>query len=83
MNPRKTLAQARNNPADVRFSDLLGLVVALGWQPQRITGSHRMFEHPIGAERLNLQPRKDGKPKPYQVRQVLDEIDPFALTLED
>ena len=42
-----------------------------------------MFEHPIGTERLNLQPRKDGKPKPYQVRQVLDEIDPFALTLED
>jgi hypothetical protein len=31
MNPRKTLAKARNNPADVRFSDLLGLVVALGW----------------------------------------------------
>lgn len=83
MNPRKTLAQARNNPADVRFSDLLGLVVALGWQPQRITGSHRIFEHPMGAERLNLQPRKDGKAKPYQVRQILDEIDEFGLILED
>ncbi len=75
MNPRKTLAKARNNPADVRFSDLLGLVAALGWQPQRITGSHRMDEHPMGAERLNLQSRKDGKAKPYQTRQVLKAVD--------
>ncbi len=67
MHPRTTPAKARNNPADVRFSDLLGLIVALGWQSQRLTGSHRIFEHPIGAERLNLQPGKDGKAKPYQV----------------
>jgi len=83
VNPKKTLAKARNNPSDVRFSDLLGLVVALGWQARRTTGSHRMFTHPAGAPRLNVQPRKDRKAKPYQVRQVLDEIDKFGLTLED
>ncbi len=83
MNPRKTLAKARNNPADVRFSDLLGLVVALGGQSQRITGSQRLFEHPMGVEPISRQPGKDGKAKPDQVRQVLDEIDEFGLTLED
>lgn len=83
MTPRKTLAKARNNPADVRFSDLLGLVVALGWQPARTTGSHRIFRHPDDAEQLNLQPRPDGKAKPYQVRQVLDEIDRQALLLDE
>jgi predicted RNA binding protein YcfA (HicA-like mRNA interferase family) len=83
MNPRKTLAKARNNPADVRFSDLLGLVVALGWQADRTSGSHQIFRHPLGAERLNLQPGKDGKAKPYQVRQILDAIDRHGLTLGD
>lgn len=83
MNPRKVLAKARNNPADVRFSELLALVAACGWQPQRVTGSHRIFVHPLGANRLNLQPRKDGKAKPYQVEQVLDAIDAHGLVLED
>jgi len=83
MNPRTTLAKARNNPADVRFSDLLGLVEALGRQPDRTTGSHPIFGHPLGAGRLNLQPRKDGKAKPYRVRQILDEIDWHGLTLGD
>jgi hypothetical protein len=32
---------------------------------------------------LNLQPGKDGKAKPYQVRQILDAIDRHGLTLGD
>ncbi len=83
MNPRKTLARARNNPGDVRYSDFLALAVALGYRSRRGSGSHQVFVHPAIPLHLNVQPGRDGKAKDYQVRRLLRDIDEFDLGLED
>jgi len=76
----KTLALARRNPTGVRFLDLITLIQALGFVERRGDGSHRFFKHPTAGV-LNVQPRKDGKAKPYQVRQLLAAVDAHGLTL--
>jgi predicted RNA binding protein YcfA (HicA-like mRNA interferase family) len=83
VNKRKLLARARNNPRNVRFSDLLSLVEAHGFVLDRIDGSHQIFKHPGVRELLNLQPRKDGKAKPYQVREFLARVEEYGLTMEN
>ena len=81
---RKLLARARNNPRNVRFSDLLTMVEAVGFVPIRQRGtSHRRYVHPEAKIYLNLQPKADGKAKDYQVKQFLDALDEHGLRLED
>jgi hypothetical protein len=54
--------------ANVRFEDLRGLLIHLGFS-ERVRGSHHLF-HMRGVEELiNLQ-RDGSKAKVYQVRQV-------------
>ena len=58
--------------ANVKFADLLGLLIYLGFD-ERIKGSHHIFRKSGVEEKINLQ--KDGnKAKPYQVRQVRNVI---------
>lgn len=83
MNPEKILAQARNNPKDVRFSDLQRLVEALGYRFDRQNGSHRVYRHPAVPRVLNLQSIKGGKAKEYQVKELLRAIDMHRLRLGD
>ena len=83
VNKRKLLNRVGNNPRDVGFSDLLSLVEAHGFAHDRIDGSHQVFKHPGVRELLNLQPRKDGKAKPYQVREFLARVDEYGLTMEN
>jgi predicted RNA binding protein YcfA (HicA-like mRNA interferase family) len=45
------------------------LLRSLGFE-ERIKGSHHIFTKEGVGEILNLQPRVDGKSKPYQVKQV-------------
>ena len=81
---RKLLMRVRNNPRDVRFSDLVRLVEAAGFVPipQRGT-SHRQYVHPITGAYLNLRPRRNGKAKEFQVRQFLDAVEEYGLRMED
>jgi predicted RNA binding protein YcfA (HicA-like mRNA interferase family) len=83
MNPEKILAQARNNPKDVRFSDLLGLAEALGYRFDRQNGSHRVYIHPAVPKVLNVQAVKGGKAKEYQVKELLRAIETYALRLRE
>ena len=57
-----------NSDANVRFTDLRGLLSRLGFA-ERIKGDHHIFTREGVAEILNLQPRKS-MAKPYQVKQV-------------
>jgi predicted RNA binding protein YcfA (HicA-like mRNA interferase family) len=57
-----------SSDANVRFGDLHGLLLRLGFA-ERIKGSHHIFTHERVAEILNLQP-KNSFAKPYQVKQV-------------
>jgi hypothetical protein len=66
----KTLQQLLDGRSDanVRFEDLRGLLLALGFV-ERTRGSHHVFRKRGIEEQINLQ-RDGGKAKPYQVKQV-------------
>jgi hypothetical protein len=68
---QKTLARVLSGLADrnIRFSDLCRLLQDLGFV-ERIAGDHHIFHMEGVHEIINLQPLKDGKAKPYQVRQA-------------
>jgi hypothetical protein len=67
---QKLLAEMKENPSDVRFSDALKVATFFFGKPRRSGGSHHVFKMPwSGDPRINLQ--GDGKAKPYQVRQLL------------
>jgi predicted RNA binding protein YcfA (HicA-like mRNA interferase family) len=83
MGPRKLLERLRlGTVTNVRFRDITRLVEALGFQLQRISGSHHIFAHPDVPELLNLQ-EVAGEAKPYQIRQLLRLIERYSLGLED
>ena len=58
----------------IRFENLCGLLVRLGFRERHGAGSHRIFYRQGIAEILNLQPRPDGTCKPYQILQVRQTI---------
>ena len=66
--------------ANIRFADLQGLLVGLGFS-ERVKGSHHIFTRPDIAEILNLQPRGP-LAKPYQVKQVRKVIVQYKLAKE-
>ena len=49
----------------------------------RTTGSHHIFSREAVTEILNLQPRRDGTAKPYQVKQVRQVITRYRIAGED
>ena len=70
----KTLKDARENPANVRFAALQRLCEHYFGTPRQC-GSHLIFKTPWpGDPRVNIQNRH-GTAKPYQVKQVLAAID--------
>jgi hypothetical protein len=70
------LNRMRNNPADVRFEDAAKVGEHYFGPPRQHGSSHRIYKTPWpGDPRVNLQRGKNGKAKPYQVRQVVQAID--------
>ena len=67
---------------NVSYSDFVELVLAFGFVYARKRGSHRYYHHHAIPKRLDLQPLK-GEAKPYQIRQFLDTIREYGLTMED
>lgn len=73
----KLLKDIEANPRNVRFADLAKLCSLYFGEP-RISGSHHIYKTPWpGDPRVNIQKSKDGKAKPYQVKQVLAAIKKF------
>lgn len=71
----KLLEQMRQEPANVRFADLMKVCQAHFGQPRQAGSSHAVFKTPWpGDPRVNIQNAR-GKAKPYQVRQVLQAIE--------
>lgn len=71
----------RRSDANVPFEAFCGLLKKLGFD-ERIKGGHHIFTKDNVEEILNLQPR-DGKGKPYQVKQVREIILKNHLRLEN
>jgi predicted RNA binding protein YcfA (HicA-like mRNA interferase family) len=82
MNKRKLLEKVLAGPKNVHFNDMISLVEAFGFRLSRVRGSHHIFEHPQIPELVNLQ-EKNGKAKPYQVRQFLQLVEQYDLELGD
>jgi len=55
--------------ANIVFDDLCWLLERLGFDG-RISGSHHIYKHANLNRTLNVQPRRDGKAKDYQVGQA-------------
>jgi hypothetical protein len=73
----KILEGVRRNPNNVAFSDLAKLCEHYFGRPRQ-SGSHLIFKTPWpGDPRVNVQD-KNGKAKPYQVKQVLAAIEKLA-----
>ena len=69
----------RRSDANVPFETLCALLRWLEFD-ERIKGDHHIFTKYGVEEILNLQP-KDGKAKPYQVKQVRDVILKYHLRI--
>lgn len=80
MKPAKLLEKVRSGQVQgVGFADLGQLMNKLGFQ-LRQRGSHHIYSREGVAEIVNLQP--NGKEaKAYQVRQVIDLVERYGLTL--
>jgi hypothetical protein len=73
------LAQIKQNPRDVRFSDLCKVCDHFFGEPRQSGSSHRIYRTPWqGDPRINIQSYK-GKAKAYQVRQVLLAIEKLEV----
>ena len=70
----------RRSDANVPFDALRVLLARLGFD-ERIRGDHHVFTMAGVEEILNLQP-KNGKGKPYQIKQVRSVIVKCNLKLE-
>jgi hypothetical protein len=70
------LADMRESPRDIRFSELEKVCNHFFGQPRRRATSHSVYKMPWpGDRRMNIQQDKGGKAKAYQVKQVLQEIE--------
>ena len=82
MNKRRLLEKALSGSKNISFKDMTSLVESFGFHLSRVRGSHFIFAHPQIPELVNLQ-EKNGKAKPYQVREFLQLVEQYHLELED
>ncbi|MGB7294432.1 MAG: hypothetical protein WBC70_02500 [Candidatus Aminicenantales bacterium] len=77
LNPRclKLLEKAIDNPCGLRFFQLRLLCECIGMTLERTCGSHFIYRSNDPFYILSIQKMKDGKAKPYQVRQLVDFIE--------
>lgn len=82
MSKQKLLKRILAGQHNVRFSDMVSLVVAFGFHLSRVTGSHHIFAHPDVPELVNLQV-VGGRAKPYQIWQFLKLVERYDLKLSE
>ena len=82
MKARKLIEKALIAPQNLRFAELCTLAELFGYRLDRVHGSHHIFVHSRASRPLNLQ-NFAGKAKPYQVRQLLRDVEEFHLGLEE
>ena len=80
---RKVLEKVLSGLSDknIKFADIKKMIMSFGFDC-RIKGDHHIFAREGIVEIINLQPLKDGKAKPYQVKQVRNLILKYKLNEE-
>jgi hypothetical protein len=71
----KRLQEARANIQSLRFANLCALAECFGWTFVRQSGSHQLYKRNGSTLLMNFQEDRNGRAKPYQVRQLLAAID--------
>ncbi len=82
MKKRKLLKKIISGSKNVKFSDVVSIAEAFGFQLDRINGSHHIYLHPDVPEILNLQ-NANNKAKPYQIKQMLTIIERHNLQFQE
>ncbi|MBT2187910.1 type II toxin-antitoxin system HicA family toxin [Sphingobium nicotianae] len=83
VKPSKLYAQLlETTNRSIDFRDFIAMVEAFGFINARTRGSHRSYVHTKCPKLLVLQP-KGRDAKRYQVREFLDMIEEYGLTLEE
>ena len=81
MQVQKLLQKALNSPQNLRFTEGIRLAKAFGFRVARIRGSHYILKRPGVPELMNFQ-NAGGKAKPYQIKQMLEIVETYNLSLE-
>lgn len=66
---------------NIVFEYLRKLILSFGFK-ERIKGDHHIFTKKGIIEIINIQPLKDGKSKPYQVKQIRSIVLKYKLHRE-
>lgn len=82
MTPEKILQQILAGKKSIRFGEFTKLIEAFGFVLDRINGSHHIFKKDGVSEFLNVQNYK-GEVKRYQIRQFLEIVERYGLSLEE
>lgn len=61
------------------LDELCTLLLYLGFTERKGKGSHRIFRREGVEPIINLQPARDGKAKPYQVRNLREIVKAYHL----
>jgi hypothetical protein len=79
----KLVAQFQQNSQNVRFADLVKVCDHYFGEPRQSASSHCVYKTPwAGDSRVNIQ-NKNGKAKPYQVKQILSAIEKLEAQRND
>ena len=76
---QKLYERAKRSPNNFSFRDLCRLMEGVGYELKRIKGSHQVFLHPVTGRAFSVQEGRNGQAKAYQVTQVVDTIEYYAL----
>ena len=82
MKKKKLLSKLLSGSRNIEFSEVTSIAEAVGFQLERINGSHPIFSHPDIPEILNVQ-KVCGQAKPYQIRQLVKLIEKHNFTLHE
>ncbi len=74
----KLLSKAKKSATNYKFNDLVKLAELCGFEVSRKKGSHVMMKHKAHNLFMNFQD-ENGDAKPYQVKQLLKDIDEYNL----
>lgn len=69
----------KQQTGNLRFSEFKTVLVSLGFSVRNTGGSHHVCSNPGVREIINIQPKENGKSKPYQVDQAREIIKQYKL----
>jgi len=81
LTKHKLLTKIQGNNKNVDYNDFVTLIKAYNFRRTRGAGSHEVYRCDGVAEIVNIQ-NKNGKAKPYQVKQFLTLVEKYNLRLE-